>query len=292
MEAPKPYGSLAAPWEQNAFGQDLSPARRLAGKNTFTKRRVSPVQLLTPPQPWTTLEYSTIENADVRNELHWSVTNAGTGHGILVWFDAEIAQGISFSTGPFAPETIYGSMFFPWMNPVALVPGQHVHVTLDAKLVENDYIWRWSTRIDPVPRLRQLRNYFRPVATARSGVISLASLRKRAADHVPQLSAEGCMQRRALELMDGSASLDAIARQLAARISSPLSPMAASTFLRRGSRFAVIVQRRGRRASTAEPLLFRISVSRSVTKQIGMRTHRSLRPCAGWKLRRQSPLFP
>ena len=121
VEAPKPYGSLAAPWEQNAFGQDLSPARRLA-VNTFTKRRVSPEQLLTPPQPWTTLEYSTIENADVRNELHWSVTNAGTGHGILVWFDAEIAQGISFSTGPFAPETIYGSMFFPWMNPVALSP--------------------------------------------------------------------------------------------------------------------------------------------------------------------------
>ena len=46
VEAPKPYGEFVDPWDQNAFGQDLSPARRLIVNNT-QKVRVSPDQLLT-----------------------------------------------------------------------------------------------------------------------------------------------------------------------------------------------------------------------------------------------------
>src|SRR5205823_3186080 len=34
VEAPKCYGELVDPWDQNPFGQNLSPARRLAVNNT------------------------------------------------------------------------------------------------------------------------------------------------------------------------------------------------------------------------------------------------------------------
>ena len=61
------------------------------------------------------------------------VERAETCHGIVVWFDAELAEGIGFSNAPGAPETIYGSFFFPWTQPVLLKQGQTVCVNLAAE---------------------------------------------------------------------------------------------------------------------------------------------------------------
>ena len=47
--------------------------------------------------------------------------------------------------------------------------------------------------------------------------LSLGRLRKRAANHVPSLSADGQVRSFALSLMDGRTSLERIAEQLAAR---------------------------------------------------------------------------
>ena len=135
VEAPKPYSELVDPWDHNPLGQDLSAARRLVVSNP-EKVRVSPNQLLTAHQLWTTLDYGSIENPDVRGNLGWRVERGGTGHGILVWFDADLAEGTGFSNAPSAPETIYGSLFFPWPQPVSLAAGQVVNVRLEAKLVE------------------------------------------------------------------------------------------------------------------------------------------------------------
>src|SRR6266481_10213733 len=113
VEAPKAFSELVDPWDCNLLGQDLSPARRLI-VNDAQKIRVNPDQLLTAHQLWATLEYGSVENGDVRGNLSWRVKRAGAGHGILVWFDAELADGIGFSNAPSAPEAIYGSLFFPW----------------------------------------------------------------------------------------------------------------------------------------------------------------------------------
>ena len=120
VEAPKPYGELVDPWDHNPFGQDLSSARQLIVNSTQKAARVKPNQLLTEPQLWTTLDYTSIENPDVRANLDWRIERAGTGHGILVWFDADLAEGTGFSNAPSAPESIYGALFFPWTQPVPL----------------------------------------------------------------------------------------------------------------------------------------------------------------------------
>jgi type I protein arginine methyltransferase len=213
VEAPNPYGEFVDPWEQNPLGQDLSPARRLIVNNP-QKVRVSPNQLLTAPQLWTTLDYGIIENPNVRGNLDWKVEHAGAGHGILVWFDADLAEGIGFSNAPSAPEAIYGSMLFPWTQPVSLAPDQAVAVSLEAKLVENDYVWRWTTRIESLEGSGDPRIHFEQSQLA-GEMLSAAQLHRMAADYVPHLSEEGCLRRRAFELMDGKVSLEEIARQLA-----------------------------------------------------------------------------
>jgi protein arginine N-methyltransferase 1 len=212
VEVPKPYGELVDPWERNPFGQDLSPARQMV-VNNFQRVRVSPAELLTVAQLWTTLDYGSIEDPDARGDLEWRVERTGTGHGILVWFDTELADGIGFSNAPGAPETIYASLFFPWTQPVSLVPGQAVGLFLEAKLVENDYVWRWTTRIEPPEGTDDSRIYFEQ-SQLTGAMLSLQQLRRTAADYVPHLSEEGQLHKRTFDLMDGKASLEEIAHRL------------------------------------------------------------------------------
>jgi type I protein arginine methyltransferase len=213
VEAPKPYSELVDAWDHNPFGQDLSSARRMVVNNA-EKIRVSPNQLLTAHQLWATLDYGSIENPDVRGNLDWRLERGGTGHGILVWFDADLAEGTGFSNAPSAPETVYGSMLFPWTQPVFLARGQAVNVCLEAKLVENDYVWRWTTRIEPLEGSGNPRINFEQ-SQLLGEVLSTATLHKMAADYVPQLSEEGRLRRRTFELMDGAVSLEEIAHRLA-----------------------------------------------------------------------------
>ena len=212
VEAPEPYRELVGPWDHNPLGQDLNAARRLA-VNNIQKARVSPNQLLTGNQLWTSLDYRGVEDPDVRGNLEWRVERGGTGHGILVWFDADLAEGVGFSNAPSAPETIYSSMLFPWTQPVSLVPGQVVAVSLEAKLVESDYVWRWNTHIESLEGSGPQIHFEQSQLTGE--MLSPAQLQRWAADYVPHLSEEGHLRRRTFELMDGKASLEEIAHQLA-----------------------------------------------------------------------------
>jgi len=213
VEAPKSYEKIVDPWDQNPFGQDLSPARRLIVNNS-RKVRVGPNQLLTVHRLWATLDYSSVEDPDVRGNLDWRVERAGIGHGILVWFDADLAESIGISNAPSAPKTIYSSFFLPWTQPVSLAAGQAVGVNLEAKLVENDYVWRWTTRIKPLEGSGAPHIHFEQ-SRLTGEVLSPAHLLRGAADYVPRLSEEGHLRRRTFDLMDGKVSLEEIAHRLA-----------------------------------------------------------------------------
>jgi type I protein arginine methyltransferase len=213
VEVPELYGKIVDPWDRNAFGQDLGVARRKV-LNEFRKARVKPEQLLTAPQLWATLDYTTIESPDVRGTLQWKIERNGTGHGILVWFNMELADSVAFSNGPESPEAIYGSAFFPWLEPAPLAAGQTVRIDLQAKLLEKDYFWRWTTKVESLESPGAILQHF-DQSQLQATVLSPAKLLRSASDYIPRLSEEGRIQQRALELMDGKASLEGIARQLA-----------------------------------------------------------------------------
>jgi type I protein arginine methyltransferase len=214
VQARQSYRRLLEPWKHNILKQDLSAARQRS-VNTPQKAQVKPAQLLSKPKLWTTVDYATIEGPDVQGGLDWTVESNGIGHGILVWFDADLSDGVGFSNAPGAPKTIYGSLFFPWLEPVSLVAGQSVSVKLVAKLVEDDYVWRWTTCIEPANGTGNSRIHFEQ-SSLQGDVISLQALQKQASDHIPHLSDEGHIHRRILEMIDGRASLEDIARRLAA----------------------------------------------------------------------------
>jgi protein arginine N-methyltransferase 1 len=212
VEAPERYRQMVGPWDRDFTGQDLSPARRLI-VNDLHRIRATPGQLLTSPYLWATLDYTQIEDPDVQGESTWTVKRDGTGHGIVIWFDADLADGVCFSNGPESPEMVYSSMFLPWEEPVSLFSGQIVRVHLYAKLLENNYFWRWVTRVESARAPGEVHIQFKQSQLSGT-MMSLKKIHKGASDFVPQLSEDGLAQRRTLELMDGKTSLDEIARRL------------------------------------------------------------------------------
>jgi protein arginine N-methyltransferase 1 len=217
VEAPDLYRDLVAPWGDGPQGLDFAAARRFA-VDRWTKARVSSRQLLVEPQEWVTLDYRTVEEADVRGELRWTADRSGTAHGLCAWFEATLVDGVTFSTGPDQPERIYGSGFFPFTEPIEVEGGDAISVDLAANLIGDAYVWRWKTRVasgadGPVKADFSQSNFA-------GAAISPAALRAGSPDAIPELNEDGEIDRAILDAMTGQASLQSIADDVLGRFAS------------------------------------------------------------------------
>lgn len=212
VEAEEEHRRITEPWDDHARGFDLSAGRR-AALNTWTKVRVPPGQLLAEPRAWTVLDWRTVRDPEVRGTMEWTAARAGTVHGIAAWFHADLAEGAGFSTGLDAPDTVYGTAFLPLLEPVPVHAGDAVSVELQARTIAEDYVWVWNTRVRGPDGVRA---DFRQ-STFLSQPARPADLRKRAHDFRPVLGEQGRMDAMVLGMMDGGATLDAIARELQRR---------------------------------------------------------------------------
>jgi protein arginine N-methyltransferase 1 len=209
------YERHVMPWGANTRGVDMEASRRIVS-NTWRKHRFEPDQILLPPQAWMVLDYSKITQSDVAAEVGWTVERAGVAHGFAAWFDAELSEGIGFTNAPGHPELIYGNAFFPWSHPVDLEVGDTVSLRLHANLVGDDYIWRWSVRVLRQGRPDCIKADFRQ--SSLQGVpLSPERLRAQSSSYVPKLGEDGRIDKDIMGLFDGQRSLEAIARDMAAR---------------------------------------------------------------------------
>jgi hypothetical protein len=106
-------------------------------------------------------------------------------------------------------------VFFPWIQPLQLKQDDIVRVQLEAKLIGSEYAWRWATQVKSSGGDGNFREKFAQ-STLTGSVFSLPQLRKQSATYVPQLSSEGILDRKILEMMDGHTTLEEIARKLTA----------------------------------------------------------------------------
>lgn len=212
VEAEEAHRQITSPWDEHARGFDLSVPRR-AALNTWTKVRVPPEQLLAGARAWAVLDYHAVREPEVRATVEWTVARGGTMHGIAAWFHAELAEGVGFSTGPDAPETVYGTAFFPLLEPVPVDAGDAVTAELQARVIADDYVWVWNTRVEGGGRVKA---EFRQ-STFLSQPARPADLRKRAHDFRPVLGEQGRIDAAVLGMMDGGATLEQIAHELRRR---------------------------------------------------------------------------
>jgi type I protein arginine methyltransferase len=223
VDMPDAYARQTSPWDHNPFGLDMGAARRIV-VNTWNQARVTRDNLLTELQRWATLDYRVADNPDARAQMTWTVTRSGTAHGLAAGFDRTVLEGIHLSNAPDAADAvrpqIYGTVFFPWQVPVALIAGDVVTVDLEARLVRDDYIWSWKTLVLAQGRSGNEKANFTQ-STFFGAPLSPATLRKRAASYRPALSEDGRIARLVMSSMNEGVSLGDIANlvkeQFAAR---------------------------------------------------------------------------
>ena len=165
VEAADAYEELTAPWEKNEFDLDLTAGKRLI-TNNWRKTRMRPEQFLTEPVCWSTIDYREVDSPDVTAEISWRAARDGTAHGVAVWFDADLADSIGFSNHPGAPELIYGNGFFPFSQPVEVKSSDRINFRIEAKMVVDDYVWRWDTDF-PKTSFKQSTFFGAPLSSQR-----------------------------------------------------------------------------------------------------------------------------
>ena len=151
VESAKVYNELIMPWD-TPYGLSMEAAKQIVlnswvEENTDSFRKHN---LLIEPQIWTVLDYPSIENPNVSSSLLTTqATRDGTAHGLLLWFDGEIADGIHVYNGPDAAKVaeVYGCAFFPLLEPVSIAKGDTIILDIQADLKGEEYIWRWHTLI-------------------------------------------------------------------------------------------------------------------------------------------------
>lgn len=212
VHAPDEHAAITGPWTRDAHGLNMA-APLTAALNDWGKVYLKPGQLLAEPETWAVVDYHSVTDPSLRGTLEWTVERDETGHGVAVWFDAELADGVGYTTGPHGPRTIYGTAFLPWLQPVALARGDRVSMMLQARAMGDDYVWVWNTTVQRqdggTVRFRQ--------STLQGGSFPAQQMRRRAHDFVPVLGERGQMDREILEMMDGRATLDEIAAELMRR---------------------------------------------------------------------------
>ena len=164
VEAPAQYAELVGPWQENILGLDLSAGRRLI-TNNWRKTHIKPEQFLAQPVCWTTINYYEVESSDIHAQASWQAGRNGTAHGVAVWFDSELVDGIRLSNHPAAPKMIYGVGLFPFAEPVEVKEGERIELRLGADLVQDGYVWRWETDF-PSASFKQSTFYGVPLSTA------------------------------------------------------------------------------------------------------------------------------
>ena len=212
VTASEQYKEIEKPWVENEYDLSMQAARHVV-TNLWGRGQAKPEQFLVKPQLWATLDYSTIVSTDVYATLSWTAEQTGVAHGLSVWFDTKVAEQLCISNAPGMTELVYGHAFFPWTNPVTLSAGDEIKVLLQAKLIDDDYVWRWDTQVSNPNGSGGIKANFKQ-STFHATLLSPAQLFKKAADHVVVLSSDGEIDRFVLGLMDGNHSLGEIAHAL------------------------------------------------------------------------------
>jgi protein arginine N-methyltransferase 1 len=197
-------------WESAPFGLDIRSALAVVD-NTPRKERCQPEQMLSEPVRWARIHYPTLAHRRLRGSGTLAVTRDGMSHGLLVWFDTELVEGIGYSNAP-GTGRIYGQMLFPWSHPVSLQAGDTVRFDIRVDPFGTSCIWTWTTEVrqrSAPDRVFQRMRHSTFQAYPLSGAVHT-----RAPAFVPSLSAAGDLTLCVLEGLRAKRSIGELAREL------------------------------------------------------------------------------
>jgi protein arginine N-methyltransferase 1 len=214
VDAPDLYAPHDRPGGGGDPGFNLDPVRS-ALVNHWIKRPVRGASIVEAPQVWAALDYATLDSPDVRGRLSWTVGRPATLHGLAVWFDSELADGVGFSNAPDQPGLPYGQAFFPWGRPVRIDEGDRVEVELVARLLSSEYVWCWAITVTDSSGARtaaeRQSDFWRDA-------IPPAVMQRAGSDYAPRPNPDRAVDAAILDGLDRGDPVGAIAGAVRARV--------------------------------------------------------------------------
>lgn len=130
-------------------GVDLSEARRVALSNGYV-RTLAPADLLEggrAAQRIDRMRFPGAEPSRRRGAAAWTLP-AGPVHGLCLWWEAELWEGVTLSTSPLAPPTHWEQIYLPLQRPLAAKAGDRLECELrfDTRF-EAGCAVQWSGRL-------------------------------------------------------------------------------------------------------------------------------------------------
>ncbi|MGK0189232.1 MAG: protein arginine N-methyltransferase 1 [Verrucomicrobiales bacterium] len=205
----KAYDSFVAPWGDNSFGLNWTPYTAKLSDGVY-KCRADAGTVMSAPQQWARIDYGICESDNFEGSFEFEVLDEADCHGLLIWFDATLADGVSFSGGPGAPEMVYGSALLPFGEPVSCRRGEHVKASVRVRELVGDCVWHWNANFAD----RALPTSFQHT-TGKALLPSPAALRAGMPDAVPGLTNRATLLWQALDRLRAKHSIGDVTRELA-----------------------------------------------------------------------------
>jgi SAM-dependent methyltransferase len=104
-----------ASWSQVGHGLDLADAHAVAVDNMYV-HAIEPGDLLAQPdaaQRWDALEFSAEVSGQRAGRGEWTLADDAAVHGFALWWEAQLAPGVTLSTSPHAPRTHWDQVYLP-----------------------------------------------------------------------------------------------------------------------------------------------------------------------------------
>jgi protein arginine N-methyltransferase 1 len=190
-------------------GINMSSAKRLI-TNQVLLAKGHQIELVASPQVFIELDYTTLEEISFASTLGWEVEQKGILHGLLSWFVSELGYGLTVTNGPENPNTVYGTPFLPFDEPVEVEIGDKVEVNISANYVHGGYVWNWNTIIYPKDNLQEPKAKFAQSNTAGT-FTPPTSILKQSEFFLPQPNEAAEINLLFLQSMDGEMLLGDIA---------------------------------------------------------------------------------
>lgn len=179
-ELPADLASLATETPTDRRGITIAPIierQRQAVQRTNANVSV----LLAEGATWATIDLVALPMGDPAGRVEWVARRSGRLAGLVSWFRATLAPGISFETAPSAPPSVYDRGFLSIGAPVEVAQGDRISARIRTRFDGADYVWVWDVLVEREGRPVAERTCSNLAARAMSAVRRTV----RAADHHP-----------------------------------------------------------------------------------------------------------
>lgn len=125
-------------WDEVGHGIDLSPARTMSLNNIYV-RTLMPAELLGGvggSRLWDDVDLTRDGRSSRKGEGRWTIARAQSIHGFALWWQADLAPGITLSTAPDAPRTHWEQLYCPLLEPLHAAAGDEIAIQLRSRSTE------------------------------------------------------------------------------------------------------------------------------------------------------------